>query len=442
MALDFAHGSVAWLTTQALNTTIPVTGLGFAPKALRFYWVGLRSDSPTNANSQAVNERRGVGFASSTTSRATVGTTSLNASGNSDCGSIWSNTACVITVSAAGAVDGLLDISSFDANGFTLIVDDVVPQNITVFWEAWGGTDITNITIGAIAEPAATGLQNYTATGFEASPTKVTDQCIMFAGVQTVNASGVGQQQDSGLHVGFVAQARSGGGILTPEGITVCGNSDDASGTMDTDGFNSSGGLCISMIVIAGGNPNAYASINNYGANSFTLNWAARATTNRRSIYMAIKGGTWEAGIVTIDGNVLNQQSGFSVPYTAKGISVIGAMKPASATLPTPVSTVQDRIGFGSGKSTTSRNSAAILDTDNVGASEINTSINYSDVLVYPSTTGTLQTAYDLSVFTGTTVTFIVATAGGVTGEEIYYLVFGDQGRKLAPVSIGHPFIC
>jgi hypothetical protein len=441
MALDFAHGSVAWLTTQALNTTIPVTGLGFAPKALRFYWVGLRSDSPTNANSQAVNERRGVGFASSTTSRATVGTTSLNASGNSDCGSIWSNTACVITVSAAGAVDGLLDISSFDANGFTLIVDDVVPQNITVFWEAWGGTDITNITIGAIAEPAATGTQTYTATGFEASPTKVTNQCIMFAGVQTVNASGVGQAQDSGLHVGFVAQSPVGGGTLAPDSVTVCGNSDDASGTMDTDGFNTSG-FCVSMIVIAGGNPNAYAAFSNYGANSFTLNWVARATTNRRSIYMAIKGGDWAAGTAVIAGNTLNALSSFSVPYNVKGISVIGAMKPGSIVIPTPASTVQDRIGFGSGKSTTSRNSAAILDTDNVGTSEINTSINYSDVLVYPSTTGTLQTAYDLSVFTGTTVTFIVATAGGVANEEIYYLVFGDQGRKLAPVSIGHPFIC
>ena len=147
--LQFAHGAVQWLTSQVLNTTIPVTGLGFRPKALRFYWVGLQSNSPTAANSQAVSERRGVGFASSTTSRASVGTFSADNTGNADCGSIWSNTACVITVTGVAAVDGLLDISSFDADGFTLIVDDVAPADITVFWEAWGGDEITNVTIGA-----------------------------------------------------------------------------------------------------------------------------------------------------------------------------------------------------------------------------------------------------------------------------------------------------
>jgi len=432
--LNFAHGAVQWLTSQVLNTTIPVTGLGFTPKALRFYWVGLQSNSPTNANSQAVNQRRGVGFASSTTSRASVGTTSLNASGNSDCGSIWSNTACVITVSAAGAVDGLLDISSFDTNGFTLIVDDVTPQNITVFWEAWGGSDITDVTIGAIAEPAATGQVFYTANGFSITPGgRARDCCVMFAGVQSVNASGVGQAQDSGLHVGFAAPGLADD---LPGQVTVCGNSDDASGTMDTDGYNQTG-ECLSMIVIAGGNPNARALFNVSGPNEFFLNWLARATTNRRSIYMAIAGGQWQAGNTTIAGNTLNSTSTLSaLPFNIKGISLIGAMKTQSTAA---TSTVQDRIGFGSGLSTTSRNSAAVLDTNNVGASEINTSINYSSVLVYPSNAGALQTAYDINVIGANQIQLITDTAGGVANEWIGYLAFGD--KKVTAGTIGHPFI-
>jgi hypothetical protein len=428
-SLEFAHGSIQWLTTQALNTTISVTGLTFSPKAIRFYWVGLQSNPPTNANSQAVSERRGVGFASSTTSRACVGTTSTDNSGSADCGSIWSNTACVITVSAAGAVDGLLDINSIDTDGFTLIVDDVVPDNITVFWEAWGGNDITDVTIGAIAEPAATGVQNYTATGFVAEPEPNT-QCVMLAGVQTVNVSGTGQQQDSGLHVGFATSTS------TADQITVCGNSDDGSATMDTDGYNRTG-ECLSMIVIAGGNPNARATLSAFGTNQFTLNWLARATTNRRSIYMAIKGGKWSAGSITINGNTLNSTSTIPlIPFNIKGVSLIGNMRVESAV---GTSSVQDRIGFGSGISPTSRNSAGVLDENGTANAEIDLSIYYDQVLVYPSAAGALQTAYDISSVSANNLVITTDTAGGVANEWIGYLVFGN--RKLNVASIGHPFI-
>lgn len=427
--LNFAHGAVQWLTSQVLNTTIPVTGLDFTPKALRFYWVGLQSNSPTAANSQAVSERRGVGFASSTTSRASTGTTSLDLSGNSDCGSIFTTTACVITVSAAGTVDGLLDINSFDADGFTLIVDDVVPADITVFWEAWGGDDIRNITIGSIAEPAAIGTQNYTATGFETTPAS-RDQCVMFAGVQSVNASGTGQAQDSGLSVGFATST------ATTNQIVVVGNSDDASATMDTDGYNFTG-QCLSMIVIAGGNPNSRAVLTAFGTDIFTLNWQARTTTNRRNIYMAIKGGEWVAGSTTIAGNTLNSISTIQdFPFNIKGVSLIGAMKVISTA---NTATAQDRIGFGSGLSIASRNSAAVLDEDATADSEIDLSINYNQVLVYPSVTGTLQTAYDISNLSANSLTLITDVAGGVANEWIGYLIFGD--RKPRTISVGHPFI-
>ena len=427
--LRFAHGAHQWLTSQVLNTTTAITDLGFTPKALRFYWVGLQSNSPTAANSQVISQRRGVGFASSTTSRASVGTTSTDGAGSSDCGSIFTDTACVITVSNLGVVDGLLDISSFDADGFTLIVDDVAPANITVFWEAWGGDEISDVTVGSIAEPAATGTQNYTATGFVTNPVNG-DQCVMFAGVQSISPSDTGEQQDSGLHVGFATSTN------TSNNITVCGNSDDQLNTMDTDGYNYTG-ECLSMILITGGNPNARATLSAYGTDTFTLNWLARATTNRRSIYMAIKGGEWSAGSTTIAGNSLNSTTTIGgVPFNIRGVSLIGNMTAESAQ---GVSSVNDRIGFGSGISTTSRNSAAVLDENGTANTEIDLSINYTQVLVYPSITGTLQTAYDINSVSANNLILITDTAGGVASEWIGYLVFGD--RKPRTVSIGHPFI-
>ena len=429
MELNFAHGSVQWLTTQALNTTIAVTGLGFTPKALRFYWVGLQSNSPTNAVSGAVNERRGVGFAVSAASRRCVGTFAEDNNNNaSNDGSVAADNSVCITVDGAGTVDGRLDISSFDANGFTLIVDDVVPANITVFYEAWGGQDITAAVVGDIAEPAATGTQNYTVDGFTDDGR---NQCVMFAGVQSVSALNTGEGQDSGLCVGFATSTS------TINNVVVVGNADDNSGTSDTDGYCIQG-ECLAQIVIAGGNPNARATLSAWGTNQFTLNWLARATTNRRNIFLAIKGGSWRASSYTIQGNTLNANTTVSeLPFNLKGISLIGRMT-AQSTAGT--STAQDRIGFGSGLSTTSRNSAGVLDNNGADPTEIGTIVQYNSVLSFPTAAGAVQATYDINSFNLNSFNIIVDTAGGVANEFHGYLAFGDTFYPRIQ-SIGHPFI-
>jgi hypothetical protein len=429
MALDFAHGSVQWLTTDALNATKVVTGLGFIPKALRFYWVGLQSNSPTNAVAGNVNERRGVGFAVSNASRRCVGTFSDdNNAAASDCGSVAADNCVCITVAGDGTVDGRLDISSFDTDGFTLIVDDVTPANITVFYEAWGGTDITSAVVGDIAEPAATGTQNYTVAGFTSDGL---NQCVMFAGVQSVSALNTGEAQDSGLCVGFATSTSS------TNNVVVAGNSDDNSGTSDTDGYCFQGD-CLAQILIAGGNPNARANLSAWGTDQFTLNWTNRATTNRRNIFLAIKGGSWRASSYTIAGNTLSSTTTVSgLPFFLRGLSLIGRM---TAQDTAGNSTAQDRIGFGSGISTASRNSAGVLDRNNQDPTEINTIVQYSSVLSFPSNGGGVQATYDINAFNLNEFQIIVDTAGGVASEFHGYLAFGDTMYPRIQ-SVGHPFI-
>ena len=430
MPLNFAHGSVQWLTTDALNATKAVTGLGFTPKALRFYWVGLQSNSPTNAASGAVNERRGVGFAVSDASRRAVGTFSLdNDNGGSQCGSVANDNCIAVTVTAAGAVDGRLDINTFDTDGFTLIVDDVTPANITVFYEAWGGPDIVVAAVGDIAEPGGTGTQNYTVNGFTSDGR---NQVVMLAGVQSVNALNTGQQQDSGMFVGFASSTS------TTNNVVVCGNSDEGSDPSDTDGYCRPG-ECLAQVVIAGGTAvNATATLSAWGTNLFTLNWTARATTNRRSIFLAIKGGTWQASSYTIAGNTLNSTTTVSdLPFYLRGLSLIGRMT-AQDTAGT--STTQDRIGMGSGLSTTSRNSAGILDNTNQDPTSINTIVRYDSVLSFPSTGGGVQSTYDINSFGLNSFQIIVDTAGGVASEFQGYLAFGDTMYPRIQ-SVGHPFI-
>ena len=430
MALEFRHGAIQWLTTDALNATKVISGFGFEPKALRFYWFGIQSNSPTNFASQALSSRRGVGFAVSAASRRCVGSFSQDATADSATATVASDNSVCITLDGVGTVDGRLDISSFDPDGFTLIVDDVVPANITVFYEAWGGSDITVAEVGDITEPAATGVVNYTVNGFTSDGL---NQVVMFAGVQSTAVLNTGFDGDSGMCVGFASATGAA------NNITICGNSDDESMTMDTDGYMRQG-ECLSMIVIAGGNPNARATLSAWDTDLFTLNWLARATTGRRNIFLAIKGGSWDAGAVTIAGNTLNSTVNVGsqqLPFVPNGISMFTRNLAQSAAA---TATVNDIICMGTAISTTSRNSGGVLDENGTTVAEIDLVLQYSSVLSVPSAAGAVQAAYDINSFSLNNVQIITDVAGGVAATFLGYLTFGT--KKLPRISsIGHPFI-
>src|SRR5262245_15966699 len=116
MALEFAHGAIQWLAADAATTTYTVSGLSFQPKALRFYWVGLQSS--TDAVSQTVNERRGIGFAVDTSNRRSIGTFNQDTAASANCGAAARNDCVACTTDGAGASDGRLDLNAINSDGF------------------------------------------------------------------------------------------------------------------------------------------------------------------------------------------------------------------------------------------------------------------------------------------------------------------------------------
>lgn len=415
MALEFAHGAIQWLAADAATTTYTVSGLSFQPKAIRFYWVGLQS--ATDLASEAVNERRGIGFAVSTSSRRAIGTFNQDTAGTSNCGAAARDDCCVATTDGAGASDGRLDLNAINSDGFQMIVDDAAPANITVFWEAWGGADITVAAIGDIAEPAAIGNQDYTVTGFVAG---ATDQVVMLAGCQSTAALNTDAATDSGLCVGFA----SSGAVA--DNAAWCGNSDDASAAMDTDAYVQDG-ECLAMIVVAGGNPDARAQLTQFGTDNFRLNWIARGLTNRRYAFLAIKGGSWKAGALTIDITTLNATSTVSgLSFAPKGMSLVSGGRNESTVA---TSTADDRLMLGSGSSTTSRRSMGLLDENATASSacEINTCIEYDQVMSTPDGAGALLAALDINAMNSDGFQLIVDDlVAGPTAAWVGYLTFGD----------------
>lgn len=414
MGLSFAHGAVLWRAADAATTTYAVTGLGFTPKALRLYWVGIAS--ATDLESTTVPLRRGLGFAADATHRRAVCGYSADNSAGADCGAVAANDCVVVTVDGTGTVDAKLDLASLDADGFTLVVDDQIPSDLTVCWEAWGGTDIASVTVGDIAEPAATGTQNYPATGFTAAGT---DQVVLLAGVQSTAALGTGAATDSGIAIGVAT-----GTAATAQWVGAF-NSDDASNPTDTDSYVRTG-ECLAQIVVGGGNPDARASLSAWGTDLFTLDWVARGLTNRRSIYLAIKGGAWAAGSVAIDTRTVGNTATVSgLAFAPVGLLTLsgGTTEQAAGT----ASTVE-RAAIGSASSATARRSMGWVDTNALATSAIFTRVDY-DAVVGFTDLGVNNWTLDLDAVTADGFRLITdENAGGNSPAStlVAYLGFGD----------------
>jgi hypothetical protein len=357
---------------------------------------------------------RGVGFAVSTSSRRCVGSFAQDTADPSNCGTVARNDAVMCTTDGAAGSDGEVDLDVINSDGFRLIVDDQLPQSVTIFWEAWGGSDITVAEVGDISEPAAGGDVDYTVTGFVSG---ATDQVVMLAGVQSVAAVNTAEAEASGMYIGYATGASG-------ENIIVGGNADDSSATMDTDGW-ALAGECVGMVAKAGAaTVEARASLTQFGTDNFRLNWAARNVTSRRSIFLAIKGGGWRVGETTIEMQTLNATTTISgLPFAPIGMSLISRGKAEQAS---NVTTGDDHMGWGCGSSTSSRRSMSVEDENAAAACEIDLAIEYDGALCRVGNNGTINSVVDIDAMNSDGFRLIVDLAGGVTATWIGYLAFGD----------------
>lgn len=412
MALQFARGTLLWPGADAVNTTYTISGLPFQPKALRFYVLGRASATDATASTHL---RQCVGFAVSTSSRRAVATYDQHASGTMICTSGYRDDCVVLTVDGSPAASGRLDLNSIASDGFQLIVDDQAPADVMVFWEAWGGSEITVAAVVDIAEPSATGNVDYTVTGFTNG---ATDQVVMFAGTQTTGASPSAVRTDGGICMGFAS------GPDAANNIVMAGNQDDGSTTSDTDRYIRDG-ECVAMIALAGGNPNARAQLTQFGTNNFRLNWAAVGTTDRRYIALAIKGGKWVVGSTTINATSASATATVSgLPFAPIGVSLMSGFSTEDAA---GTSSVEDKKSMGSGSSTSSRAAQGCWDENGPTTSDVNVTVEYDGILAVPTASATIDCVIDLSQMNSDGFQLIVDDAGASVSSTSWvgYLAFG-----------------
>lgn len=417
MPMSSAHGSFTWGSADSVGATYVVSGLSFQPALIIFWCNGI--SSATDAASETLALRKSVGFAGGTANRVNVATYSADASAAADCGTSVSDDSVLATVTGAGARDGLLDLSAIASDGFTAINDNAPPVDITVFWLAIGG-DITDVYTGhysasnASGDQAITGLTNLTAGA--------TDQVLFHLTKLATASVNTVAQNDSSFGLGIATAA----GASSAEQVTVFGNADDASATMDTDGGCYTGKVAASCAAGGAATLHIDAYLKSWDAGGFTLNWAGAVSS--RMAYCVVKGGHWKVGALALNTTAQNNTASVSgLAFTPAGALFMGRR---SAEQSSTAVAAGDVMSIGVATSTSARRAMGWWDEDGTADSEINLCVEYDGVLAYPTGAGAIDAVYDVSAFASDGFTVIVddAPGTGAASEWIGYLTWGSAG--------------
>ncbi len=162
-------GSFSIASTDTVGTTIPITGLDFTPKGIICWWSGRTELVDTLGRSDI---HAGMGYASSPTSRGMamgqgedgVGTTNLDDAHHLDAlvGNIQTG---------GGTLDGLADLDSIEADGFTIIIDQQFGLDLEIQFLAFGGDLVEEVAVDLFQSQNSIGTQDITSLSFQ--PTSV-----------------------------------------------------------------------------------------------------------------------------------------------------------------------------------------------------------------------------------------------------------------------------
>jgi hypothetical protein len=393
--------------TGAAASTVAVTGVGFTPKVVKFWWTGRTNTTDTVGRA---NIRRGYGWAISTTDRRVICDFSEDAVATSDASRAHSEGACIMTVNDANAIDGALDLQSMDSDGFTLVVDDQMPVDLRIHYLALAGDDLTNIASLTFTEPGATGNQDTTGAGFQPDYVE-----FISNGETTAPPDGSGNAR---LMIG----AYDG----TNQAVLMAYVS-NGEATMDTRTYCTTGeciALCSAAIppTVTG-----RADGVSFLSDGFRLNWVERAEA-RYIFALCMKGGDYTVGTLQTQTDTTTDITESGLGYEPAAVQFFSHCNTESTS-----DTLQDndRISIGA-FSGYERGAQGSLDEDGVADSEVTTAIEFDAVYVNISTASAVQGLMDIKTI-GTDGFTCIMDDADPSQAFVWYAAFGPAPEVTFP---------
>lgn len=423
-------------TTGTGTTPVSLTGFGFAPKAVRFRWIGRTGTADGISRGTA---DFGWGFAVSGSDRA-VCAHSTDAAGTSACRQAMLDDSSIATVSGAGALVGKAHIASWDSGGVTIAIGSAFGVDLEVEVIAWGGDDITNVAIGnTAAEPAATGTVDTTGVGFP-------PDSIQFIGISQVSsfASPSQIQANSSMFAGHAVKNPAG---TISNGVLANGGKNGVATTVTVNYCRV--GECIARFdATPGATLDAFANVSAIIADGFTLNWGRVNATGvtRIYFYLAIKGGQWEIPATITQPTSTATDIAVTTNFTPNGAMFFSSARTAAETQGTATNSSQDNYGSAIRDvvaGTTSEGEMLVRDTNGQVGSVVSTYSNHTHSNATMGN-GVLTVEMHTTTWGGTSITCRMTTAdatqrrfhaftwGSGLARQVYYPEYPGQ-RGVGP---------
>lgn len=409
--------------TGAATSTVSVTSVGFQPKVVFFWMVGLTAAS----NGTRASSHRSFGVATGAGTGWAMGTFDTDAVGTSVTTKTQLEGQCLVESIAGPSFAGSASLQSFAAGGFTLVIDSQFAADYYVSYLALGGDSITNVESG-----------RFTLAG-TAPVNQTVNNVANFQPSFTLFASGSAASNpptsavDSNLTIG----AATGAG-------------DDHvlwSGANDSNSIGGAGSYCLAGEMYAG-HPTAPAAASpadrvefvshNASPGGFTVNVLERANLTR-VLWVSIAGGDWSVGNVLTQTDTVTTFGPSGLASAPAAVMMFSAGK--AATTANAVPGTHDQWSIGAATSPTERVVQYADSRD--GNTNMFAHIAARSDAIYENT-DPAQTAYtevgrgDVQSFDGSGVTLIMDDADPAQAFAWYVAVGPSAATAARPW--GRPF--
>lgn len=324
-----------------VGNTQAITGVGFQPKIVFFWWSGSTSAGDEVA---AGTYNLGFGAAISSTSRGCNVVIGEDAQATSDCGIYQQMTDCIRGYTASDALDGIADFSSMDVDGFTLTIDNQFTQEYRISYLALGGTDLTNVYLG---------------------------YAVMHNAVAQYSVNGVGFQPDALITFGHYDGWYFGGGKTNEYSHIGMATGSSAQGVVSVNVLDSMAdsytrGYGYSGEVINIDRSQERDSFVSFDADGFTLSHLEGTSGTRYYLFACLKGGQYK-----VHNFVTNTDSTDIVESDVGFTPVAVLFASANRALSTQDKVTNDmRISIGAGTSSSNRECQAVSDENGLATTE------------------------------------------------------------------------
>jgi hypothetical protein len=400
--------------TKSTNTSVPVnqsvTGVGFQPKALVFFWT-----AQTSAGA-AAEVSTGVGMCTSSSNERAIAVAADDDVSLGDAVSRQSQSSCIIILNPDTPLfRAEAALASLDSDGFTLTWTTNDSVGTLIHYIALGGSDLTNATASSFTLASGTGSQSITGLGFQ-------PDFLIFASIDDSPMDQTDTAKAS-LSLGFASSASAEGSIavsLTPTDNAIS----DSQVRQRTDSALNEVG--------PNGADDLLADVTSFDSDGFTINKSTNADTTVVH-FLALKGGQYKVGS-------FNKDTSTSVPFdqsvTGIGFRPVGLLFAANGLSSSTTIQQEGRLSLSGTDGPPATNQAAseegiwIHDADALTRTDANMRTSTTKVGTL-ATQSTLVSEADTKSFDsgGFTLTWTTNIVGNIA-SEILYVAFGHTSTS------------